>query len=785
MSDTNETDTPPGPVTPARPLPESRPGSGGAVAFLAGGLAALSALCMFAARGIESPAVSVWHLPIIHPGSIYRMPLLTEWLAEAASFLPVESRTAVFMFFHLLTGALSCGVLAAIAASAVSWKATRWEALACGWGAGLIFAATMAWHSAATTCSPAVVTVFLTLLAFRVVLDPDKSLDSRGVVTASLLMGLASANDPAFGVLAFLLLVVSLGLAPPALSAVRLIFVYACGFAALACLPIVESLLRGETFAEFLSHALATPYPTVGDALPHMGYLPELLTELPLATLAVAPLGLVLLLRRDGRGAPLVWALVFLAMGPFLPSLTNHTTDPTVLNSSDGPQAMVLAAAVLFAVWGLTAILGTLLRRPGRGLLAVAAILVASGFLAANHWKHQRGSAGDAPLEIARAILADCPENAILVAGDARIYSLLCAAQTLGSAGSGVTLVPGDALEAGHSRERLRTEHLHAVVLNDDFPPADAEVRWYRERPLEMATLHANDRQLGEGFGLRALALWELTRDNFALRPVCFAGEQASWLTARAQQNGLVLVFPRQEESRSASLQYVKTLESEDRLESLDPETSEVLASLLLPVSEAARRQGDAAQASAVAALARKAAGSNPAVWLCSARAAARGGERETASSFVERYLMLRPDPDSAARLAVQEDLLRNALATDYANLMRSSVVSEPDPVLRSQLTAQLLSLDELSVLAEGFAAVRNRYEGMRDAQSRYVRIRGVQALCDGAAFLTQLGKLREARDELSTAISLDIFSVRDRLNNDPQFSLLRVETSARNAVDS
>ncbi|MCC6697956.1 MAG: hypothetical protein IT365_20185 [Candidatus Hydrogenedentes bacterium] len=106
---------------------------------------------------------------------------------------------------------------------------------------------------------------------------------------------------------------------------------------------------------------------------------------------------------------------------------------------------------------------------------------------------------------------------------------------------------------------------------------------------------------------------------------------------------------------------------------------------------------------------------------------------------------------------------------------MKESVILEPDPVMRTQLTAQLLSLDELSVLAEGFAAVRSRYVSTGD----------VRALCDGAAFLTQLGQLRQARDELSAAISLDIFSVKDRLDEDPQFSLLRVETAARNAVDS
>ncbi|MCC6697747.1 MAG: hypothetical protein IT365_19125, partial [Candidatus Hydrogenedentes bacterium] len=626
MSNTIENGTPPGSTTPSHSTPATQPGgSGGTVAFLAGCLAALSALCLFAARGIESPATGVWYLSIIHPGSIYHMPLLTEWIAEAVSFLPLAARTTVFMLFHLLVAALSCGVLAGIATSAVTWKATRWEALICGWGAGLVFATTVEWQSAATACSPAIVTVFLTLLAFRVILGTEKPLDGRGVFTAALLMGLASANDPAFGVLAFLLLVVALGLAPQTLSAVRLILVFAAGFSAMACLPFVESVLRGESVAQFLSHALATPYPTVGDALPHMGYLSELVAQLPLPTLAVAPLGLVLLLRREGRGAPLVWALVFLIMGPFLPSLTNHSTDPAVLNSSDGPQAMVLAAVVLFALWGVTAILGGLLRRPGSGVLAFAGILLVSGSLAANQWRQVRAPAGEASLEVARSVFADCPESAVLVAGDARIYALLCAAQTLDSAGSGVTLVPADALEAGHSRERLRAEHLRALVLNDDFPPADADVRWYRERPLEMATLHANTRQAGEGFGLRALALWELTRDNFALRPICFAGEQSSWLTARAQRNGLVLVFPRQDETRSASLEYVQALESEGRLGSLDPETSEVLASLLLPVSEAARRQGDAVQAGAVATLARQVASSDPAVWLCSARAAARG----------------------------------------------------------------------------------------------------------------------------------------------------------------
>ena len=371
---------------------EVRPERGSyAVALLAAALATGTALCLFAARGIATPGV--WHVPVLQSNSVYRVPLFTEWLAEVLSFLAIQDRLRAFSLIHCLIASLAAGVLAAIATSAVTWRASRWEVLICGWGAGLLFSAAGLWLSAATTGSPAVITVCLALAAYYIVLSGRKPLNSRALAVSALLIGLATANDPSFGVLAFLLLIAALGLAPENLPAGRIIVVFALGFSAAAGFPVLVAALRGETIAGFFSHALATPYPTPGDAMPRTGYLTELVALLPWPSLAASLLGLALLLRRESRGGLLVWALTFLTMGPFFPSLTNHTVSPSILNCGDGPRAMVLCAVVLFALWGTAAAVNLLMRKQRKGILAAACILLVSGILAAGQWRQLR----DAP----------------------------------------------------------------------------------------------------------------------------------------------------------------------------------------------------------------------------------------------------------------------------------------------------------------------------------------------------------------------------------------------------
>lgn len=718
-------------------------------------------------------AAGPWQNWAVSNIAIYDRPLLTSWLADICRTIVPANAFAALNVVNLLLGALACAIIAALSANSASKKAHPIERVLCGTAAGALFASTSLWHSAMAGITPATLTVVLTTAALYAIYRPAKPASLRVVFLSAAFVGLATANDPAFGIVALVLAVLAIHVAAARSSAWSILVSYFAGFALGAGIPFVTALIRGEGRAGFLSHALATPYPTLGDGDPAFGYLARLVGAFPWPVLAVSLAGLVIALAQGRGRMALGWSFIFLSMGPFLPVLTNQTRNPGVVTDATATQAMVVATVAIFASSGLMGLSRVFVPASDGYVRRIALACVFAAALVGYQWWWLPPGPGDMPAKVAEAVLADCPQDAVLVTGDARIYALLETVQAVRNVRRDVVIVPADALSSLRLRARVRQTVGDGVHVDTAFPPEDALDRWAIERPQALAALSQAPELSGD---LRDLAIWELVRDNLSDRTFAFIGVSTPWITARVQHNGVVLVFPRDGQVRHASLDcinaYVDGLTREPR----ESEIHRTLAAMLLPLSDAARRQGNLDLAAHTAGLARRIDATDAGPWLVSARAAARGGDRDKAIEYVERYLWSHPGPSPANDLgdAIQEDLTRNAVAEAYV----STMVQDPaatSPRMRELLISDLWSFEEFQVLAEGYRMARERYIAKHD----------VDALCEGAAILTQLGELTAARSEIGEAVKMDPVRVWRRLKNDPRFDILRMESAVDDPVTS
>ncbi len=723
--------------------------------------------------GHYEPGISagVWQGWAVPGHAVYDRPLLSTWLADACRALAPRAPLEALNSLNLFLGALSAALVASIAANSTGERTPPVERILCGCLAGLLFSCATVWRGTLSGVTPATLTVALALTAFFIVYRPTRPPSLPALLVAASFIGLATANDPVFGVAGLILAVLAIHSAAARSSAWAIVLTYAMGFVAGAGVPIWKALAAGEGRPEFLAHALATPYPTLGDGTPAFGFLARLTDEFTWPILAVSLLGLIVAIGQRRVRLAIGWSFVFLAMGPFLPVLTNQSRTTVVLIDPSASQAMVAASVAILAAWGLVGTARLLL--PPEGLSPRRAGIVAAIGLAlvALQWSHYAPEPSNAPEALAESVFADCPPESVLITGDARIHTLLETVQAVRGIRPDVTIVSADALSSPRHRNRLNANVGSKLDIDSVFPPVDALNRWALERPQALAALNHS---AGARSDLRDLAVWELLRDNFSKRPFAFVGVSAPWLTARVQRNGVVLVFPRDGENRQHSLTTIDEY-ADDLDESAEhAELRRTVSAMLLPLSEASRRQGDIRTATHAAELARRIRGDDAVPWLVSARAAARAGDREQAIAYVERYLLNVPGPNPADELgdAIQEDLTRNALAEAYVSSMggESTVAN---PLVQQQLIADLWEFEEFQVLAEGYRIARDSYVARGD----------VEALCEGAAVLTQLGELAAAREELGTAVSVDPVRVWRRLKNDPRFDLLRMETSPREAI--
>ncbi|MDZ4859112.1 MAG: hypothetical protein SGI88_09005 [Candidatus Hydrogenedentes bacterium] len=747
---------------PAVVIPEDEPPTNVSPAMLAALAAFVGVLVYLLFHLGNGLAFGPWQGAYLDAAFPYRAPLISLWTGRAVAAIPFGDAARRLSFASVMLGALACAMLALMAARALGARPGGITAACGGVGAGLLFALTPAWSNAVASNSPAMVTVLLSLIGLAFVQHAIETRTAGWLAYGGLAIGFATANDPSFAILFVIALLAALGTLGERISVARVFAPLLCGFAAPVLVPFARSLVLGEGLDGFLAHAMATAYPTIGDGVPRLGFGLELRPQFSWVMLGATLAGMTALFTPGMRGAATTWALLFLAMGPFWPMLTNQRSSAYVLRDTDAATSIASAAVCIGAVWGL-AWLARVLARRDRGATITAlmacgvAIMVGVQYAALPKRDAARADA------LARSIFADSGTNAVIVTGDARTTSLLRTIQLARGVRRDLAVVSVHALEQPEWRARLAATYRDELRVVTDFPPDNAWTRWPVERPNEFGLLNATLRDGGLQEGdFRDLLLWEFMRDNFSARPILFAGVTSAWLTARGKPVGMLLAYPREGAGEGNALALVTAAGAFDT----DQEMAATNLSLLLPLAEASRRQNDVPQAEKLAALARENGPNNAGAWLSSARAAARGGRREQAVAFSARYLRMANNPREMKDFLglIEEDLQRNALAVEFSTAAIQTEVNDATRMRRDQLAEMLWGLDELSVLATGYDVAMQIGPG--DFELLYER----------AAVNAQLGELDIARALVGEAVKVDFQKVWSRMQWDGRFYLLEVK---------
>ena len=688
--------------------------------------------------------------------------------------LPLGNAALRLNIFSAVLGVWACGMVAAMGA----WVAKRFvsnvEASACGVAAAMVFMSTPPVTHAATAAGPSMLTTLLALGALGLVVAAGERIDHSPLfLAASLLAGFAAGNHPSFGLVGIL---VGAGLlcfgnmdARAGLQAAKGALLFLMG----ALIPLVYALSNGETLRDFLSHALLQPYPNVFEGLPDAKYGIVLAQNVATLALLMAVPGFVLLLRSGVRRYGVFLGLALLFMGPLFPALTHHADAPWPVDG-DAPVIIALAMVSLFAAWGMGVVGetlhasstgGTRQRLVGVGVTAVLA-LAAVGAQRPEASNRRHGLAE----RLGRDVLASCPENALLISGDDGLTSLALALQHSNGYGKGILVLPAQAL-AGRfwAQTRARARLSAETGSLEMFPPLESVDAWAEEQPLLLARyLDERKHPSGPSPSRVDLALWELVKEHYGVRPLCFVGLSSPWLAARAQITGLVLSYPRRTAPAApAPAAQVRCILSERHGSTRDVGIADTLAALVTPLSTAARMQGRDDQARELARLAIWLApdAAGPRVAWC--RAQARGGEWQEAVQEWDAYRAQagRPLPESNIKRMFDRDYEAHEHAERFLGLAARETAAPSDLATRQDAATALWELDELVVLARGYEAI---------VKASPDDIDGLYQL---AAARTQLGDLRNARDVLGQwieALGLSPSLVKKQLDGDGRFALLR-----------
>lgn len=734
--------------------------------LIGAGVTGIVALAYFLYHVGPGIAFGPWQAAYLDPGFPYRYPLVSAWVARAFAVLPIYDPAWRTALASATAGALACAALAVLAGRAAQRHLGTPLAIVCGSAAGILLALTPIWLRAGTTASPAPVTVSAALIGLIFLQQASLSSTPRWLFYAGVFFGFATANDPAFALVAIIAVLAALGEMGERLAVRRIIVPLVAGFVMTGAIPYLRSFLAGEDLSEFFSHAMATAYPTIGDGAPRLGFGLELRPQFAWVVLAATLAGLIALFSKNVRGAAITWALIFLAMGPFWPSLVNQHRTPHVLRDMDAANAMAYAAVCVGAAWGLAWFANAIVSARKRPLTAVAVLALLIGNVAAVQYRVLPEPRADLAETVGRSILDDCSLGAALVAGDPHISSLLRTLQIARGVRQDVAVISVHALEQPQWRAFLHRKYAGILNIPTVFPQDSAWQRWPYERPNEFGLVNAmlKEGTLREG-DFRDLMLWEFMRDNFPYRPVYFAGVTSPWLTARGKRVGFLLQYPRTQASDGHALDSLLSAAPDEHSVRQNPEFDRTIVALLLPLTEAFRRQGDVDEAEKIAQLARVYGEDDAGAWLSSARAAARGGQRERAIDYAANYIRLADEKEDMQVFLdlIEEDLLRNALAREFDALALADSPSTRDR--RTQLAAELWNLDELAVLSAGYTNAM-RSGGATEFDLVY----------ETAAANVQLGNLDAGRAALQKAVSLDYRKAIARLQTDGRFFLLQVD---------
>ncbi|MFO7776241.1 MAG: hypothetical protein R6W89_10620 [Candidatus Hydrogenedentota bacterium] len=751
------------------------------VAGIGGALAAGLWLSFYMSPGL---AFTPWQGALLAPSPADPMPVLSRGLALAAAQLGGANALVLLNLITVVTAALLCGVTGAAAAKVLKPLCQRGERIVAGVLAAMLLAGAPLLTHVGTAASPAPVSALLGMLALSLTLLAVQTEHNMKLLAgAAVLGGLASANHPAFGLIACFILFVYLFRPVEGLALAKQLAVLALLFAIGASLPLVRALAGGQSMGEFLAYALRTPYPAIASDWPQLGFGAVLSEEFPLLILLLAvPAGILLFLRHTQRPA-IMTALVFLGFGPFLPFLTNRHGVDTVLQDTDAPTLIALAAVSLFAAWGVGAVMYGLRRRlasPYPGIaVAVLVLAAATAWQAAHALTRQHDYAAD----LAEYIFEASPDNAVLVTGDENVTSLLWAAQYGAGWRPDVDIIPMNVLTHPLQRAQLEPQHEESLDVPRPIPSEAALQRLERERPIEFQRLQERAIEGEEGEDAFAdLVLWEFVRDNAHQRPLAFAAVDSAWLMARGRAQGPLLLYPRGEDAPSVPPmgEFVDAWSSEPASLSAHVGLTETLNPLLLALSGQARRQAGHETA---AHLARRASRMDPrsaSARLALSRAEARQGDGQDAKAAAERYLELLDTPPAEPGIV---ELLDRALEqAQYEKRFKDVLQQEQnglrDIEARRNAAGDLWRSDELTVLAEGYEELVEKDPG------------DIDALYHLAAAQAQLGHLEEAQEHLGEWVKLAIqrlgmsaTEISEALRQDGRFVLLRLPTPTNEPV--
>jgi hypothetical protein len=749
----------------AEPRPKR---SGGYAAALAG----LVALTWFLSRTSQGVSSGPWQALFLLENPPFSPPLLS-WLAgRAVCWVAASHGPTALNVLAAVTGAAVCAEIAHLVANVAQRRLAWATALTSGIVAGTLFAFTPAASGAATGAHPAMLTVALALGAVSALVSAKgRDRSPLWYVVSGLFAGLAAANHPSFAVLVVILMAGSVLMTPDRNPATGMVLV-AVGFFASASLPLLFALGSGESSRHFLSHALSTRNAAWGALTTERFFIDRLGSQFGLVGKSLVVFAPAILFRPGYRHLGIVLAAVVVCFGPLLPALTGELPWGAGLPDPAAPMLLVLAACVVASVCGLAMALDAI-RQTGRARTwAVVALLLTSGVGVAYSQTHLcPNRRHDMTTELSEAVFGECPENAVLVSGDATLTSILLVAQHSAGLRPDVVVVPVQAVwSPTMAGARLLAER--GVRLNTDFPSDEAVQRWEREQPVALSrALEEPDERLA----WRDLALWEFVRTNLvsgeSARGLCFSGVDSEWLAARGSSVGTVTLYPRHHEVE-APQRFRSLAAKADRcgVEVMDPDLAHCLSRALLVQSERARRQTDPDEARRLARLAARLAPHDLGPTAALMRAAARAGDQQEVARLTETYATLAagltgitPEEAEALAEATARDLDRYALAGQFALQIVGYDDQEGDgpPPSRSALAARLWAMDELAALAEGYGFIVSGGDETPDTCYEW------------AAALAQLGDLDMARKVMKPMFENAPEETAKRLKEDGRFALL------------
>jgi len=731
--------------------------------------AAIVAVISFAwltSRGAIDVSSNAWQgimLNDAYPGSVFTqmIRLLLSWSDPTLGVVALNVLTR-------LMGAITCAGVTAITVNAVRRVATVGEAWICGLAAGLVLVLTQGMTSAFTAAWPGAFTIACAVWGLALI---SRGVQSRSRCALWLIIGSglcsAAASSHAFFVwlavpticgIAYSLRHQSLG--------IRGAFATLLTWIVVLALPVLSALLiLGEKPQFFLGRILRGPYPAVAERAPDWNMAIQLGSQFHPMVWVLAAAATILFFQRHVRPAAFAALLIFAFTGPLAPFLMNHYDSGAFPRDDRSLEVMALVGLAMMFGLGLAASMQIVFREAhSLGYRAAMAMLVLM-IVALHQWNIAPNRRSDLSGAFAQTLLDGCPRRSILIVQDPVVAGTITAAQQAYGHRRDVRIVPIGMLTSPAARQYYQHLHADGIHIDTAYDTQEHAAAWRRERPIVANVFLNADRDSSDRqSALDDLILWEFVRDNFAARPIAFAGVDTEWLHNRSAINGLVQVYPRVDVPLTDSFEAWLALKTTTNLRANDPELAGAFADILLSLSATYRAQNRTEEAIRLAALSTQYQPSDARAYMALARAAARDGNREDAKLFSETGLRIGKGNTVETAATLLEDYEVFDLISTYQSDLDEDTKENDGKQRRQKLAEELWLHGAITVIADFMdeevarepVAARNWYEL--------------------AAAKAQLGEFAAARQYLRDAMTLSPDEVREHLDGDGRFVLLEFD---------